>query len=60
MDVLGKIIPDHPTTTPILPMTCLQGPSYYLSHTLRDLVLGSWNVRLPALQGGHCNRRWNS
>ena len=56
MVVLGQIVPDHPIDSSKLPMSCLRGPSYYLSHTLRDLVLASWNVQLPALQDDRLKR----
>jgi hypothetical protein len=48
---LGKLIPTEPVDAPKLPMTTLGEPSYRLAHAARDLVLASWNVDLPPLQG---------
>jgi hypothetical protein len=48
---LGKLIPPQPVEAPQLPMSSLQVPSYNLAHAVRDLVLDSWNVKLPPLQG---------
>jgi hypothetical protein len=47
----GKLVPAQPVNAPKLPMTSLGVPSYKLAHALRDLVLVSWNVDLPPLQG---------
>jgi hypothetical protein len=51
MVALGKLIPEKPDASIQLPMTALGKPSYQLAHAARDLVLTSWNVDLPALQG---------
>ena len=48
---LGKLVPKEPVNAPKLPMTSLGVPSYRLAHAVRDLVLASWNVDLPPLQG---------
>ena len=48
---LGKLIPTQPVNAPKLPMSSLGVPSYKLAHAVRDLVLASWNVDLPPLQG---------
>jgi hypothetical protein len=48
---LGKLIPTEPVTAPKLPMRSIEVPSYKLAHAVRDLVLASWNVYLPPLQG---------
>ena len=48
---LGQSVPAEPVKAPVLPMTSLQPQSIKLAHAARDLVLTSWNVRLPALQG---------
>jgi hypothetical protein len=48
---LGRLIPTEPVKDPKLPMTSLGAPSYQLAHAVRDLVLASWNVDLPPLQG---------
>ena len=47
----GKLVPDQPVNSPKLPMSDLRDPSYELAHAVRDLVLASWNVNLPPLQG---------
>jgi hypothetical protein len=47
----GKGVPPEPVSNLKLPMASLQVPSYELAHALRDLVLDSWNVHLPPLQG---------
>jgi len=47
---LGQVVP-RDATTPALPMTELQRPSLELAHAVRELVLRSWNVSLPPLQG---------
>jgi hypothetical protein len=46
---LGEIVPTPDKETPALPMSALTNLSYKLAHALRDLVLTSWNVSLPAL-----------
>src|SRR5262249_7105146 len=48
---LGKLVPAEPVKAPQLPMSSLGVPSYKLAHAVRDLVLNSWNVDLPPLQG---------
>jgi hypothetical protein len=48
---LGLLVPPEPVESPALPMTSLRTGSYKLAHAARDLVLASWNVDLPALQG---------
>jgi hypothetical protein len=54
---LGQLIPTGPVDAPKLPMTSSLGvPSYKLAHAVRDLVLASWNVDLPPLQGKR--ERW--
>jgi hypothetical protein len=49
MVTFGKLIPQGPV--PDLPLQALQRPSLDLAHTVRDLILASWNVDLPPLQG---------
>jgi len=46
---LGHKVPKYPVTAPELPMLELGGPSYRLALAVRDLVLTSWQVNLPAL-----------
>jgi hypothetical protein len=48
---LGELVPAQPLQAPQLPMTSLQVRSYRLAHAVRNLVLNSWNVSLPPLQG---------
>jgi hypothetical protein len=48
---LGNLIPREPVKAPKLPMDSLGKPSYRLAHAVRDLLLNSWNVKLPPLQG---------
>jgi hypothetical protein len=48
---LGHQVPDHPLTSPVLPMLTLGTPSYKLAHAVRELVLASWQIQLPPLQG---------
>ncbi|HWZ40511.1 MAG TPA: hypothetical protein VNY08_19635 [Bradyrhizobium sp.] len=48
---LGEVVPSQPQSTPKLPMKSLEVPSYNLAHAVRGLVLESWNVSLPPLQG---------
>ena len=48
---LGRLVPDHAVAAPQLPMSALGAPSYKLAHAVRDLVLTSWEVDLPALKG---------
>jgi hypothetical protein len=48
---LGKLVPPRPVNAPQLPMSSLEVPSYKLAHAVRNLVLDSWKVDLPALQG---------
>lgn len=52
MKELGRRVPPTPVQSPTLPMTELEISSYELAHAVRDLVLASWKVDLPALQGG--------
>ncbi len=47
---MGSGVPKQPVDNPQLPMTALQAPSYQLAHAVRNLVLTSWKVDLPALQ----------
>ena len=47
---LGQVVPTGDTIPP-LPMAELQRPSLQLAHAVRELVLASWNVSLPPLQG---------
>jgi hypothetical protein len=47
---LGKIVPVSAMDPPKLPMVSLGVPSYRLAHAVRNLVLTSWDVSLPALQ----------
>jgi hypothetical protein len=49
MVTFGKLIPQG--SVPDLPLQALQRPSLELAHTVRDLILASWNVDLPPLQG---------
>jgi hypothetical protein len=48
---IGRLVPAQPIDAPELPMVVLAVPSYRLAHAARELVLKSWNVRLPALEG---------
>jgi hypothetical protein len=48
---LGEVVPSQPQSAPKLPMKSLEVPSYNLAHAVRGLVLESWNVSLPPLQG---------
>ena len=50
MVAFGTLLPADPLPNPTLPMTSLRVPSYNLAHAVRDLVLKSWDVRLPPLQ----------
>jgi hypothetical protein len=50
MVALGRIVPAGPGSHD-LPMQPLQRPSLDLAHAVRDLILTSWNVDLPPLQG---------
>lgn len=50
MVALGRVVPPAPGT-PGLPMRSLEQPSLQLAHAARDLILDSWRVNLPALQG---------
>jgi hypothetical protein len=50
MVTLGRIVPRAPGT-PELPMRALERPSLTLAHAARQLILNSWDVDLPALQG---------
>lgn len=50
MMALGRLVPKTPVEDPILPMESLQGPSYRLAHSIRELAIASWNVDLPTLQ----------
>jgi len=51
MVALGRIVPDRPAAGADLPMTNLQQPSLRLAHATRDLILASWKVDLPPLEG---------
>ena len=51
MVALGMIVPKHPVENPELPMATLEGPSLRLAHATRKLILGSWKVDIPALEG---------
>lgn len=48
---LGKIVPSEPQAAPTLPMRELEDPSLRLAHQVRNLVLRSWDVKLPELDG---------
>jgi hypothetical protein len=48
---LGQLVPMPGAKALNLPMRALEGPSYKLAHAVRDLVLASWKVSLPALEG---------
>jgi hypothetical protein len=50
MVALGHTVPDHPVKNVELPMTKLQNPSYDLAHSIRRLLLSSWNIKLPPLE----------
>ena len=50
MVALGGVVPREPGT-PALPMRALEQPSLRLAHAARHLILDSWRVELPALQG---------
>ena len=50
MVALGSVVPREPGT-PALPMRSLEQPSLRLAHAARNLILESWKVDLPALQG---------
>jgi len=47
---LGKLVPAQPVTAPKLPMSDLDIATYNLAHAVRNLVLTSWRVDLPALE----------
>ena len=47
---LGHVVPAKPVASPDLPMATLGVPAYRLAHAIRNLVLTSWKVDLPALQ----------
>jgi hypothetical protein len=47
---LGQLVPRDDAIPP-LPVTDLQQPSLALAHAVRELVLASWDVSLPPLQG---------
>jgi hypothetical protein len=51
MEKLGDLVPDQPVFHPSLPMKSLEEPSLKLAHAARILILKSWNVRLPPLEG---------
>jgi hypothetical protein len=51
MIALGELVPQKSVSDPILPMKALELPSYDLAHAARRLILKSWNVRLPPLEG---------
>jgi hypothetical protein len=48
----GRLVPgtDKPGAPP-LPLAALRQPSLKLSHAARDLILESWGVDLPPLEG---------
>jgi hypothetical protein len=48
---LGRLVPDKPVSAPTLPMKALEQPSLRLAHAARNLILASWNVDLPPLEG---------
>lgn len=48
---LGRLVPQGAVQASDLPMQKLGVPSYKLAHAVRDLVLKSWNIDLPPLQG---------
>jgi hypothetical protein len=48
---LGRVVPDKPVSTPSLPMKALEQPSLRLAHASRNLILASWKVDLPPLEG---------
>lgn len=45
----GQVIPKPGEAIPPLPLSGLTTPSLCLAHAARDLVLSSWNVKLPQL-----------
>jgi hypothetical protein len=45
------IVPKQPVANPVLPMTSLNTSSLHLAHAARNMILKSWNVELPGLQG---------
>lgn len=54
---LGNLVPREPVSSPALPMRTLEQLSLRLAHTMRDLILGSWQIHLAPLdedrkQGG--------
>jgi hypothetical protein len=51
MVAIGRLVPAQRVAAPDLPMVALTVPSYRLAHAARELVLKSWNVKLPALEG---------
>jgi hypothetical protein len=51
MVAFGRLVPAHALLPPELPLTSLGEPSYRLAHTVRDLVLTSWQVDLSPLEG---------
>jgi hypothetical protein len=50
---LGQVVPPEKVDSNKMleAKALLKGPSYRLAHAARDLVLDSWQVKLPALQG---------
>lgn len=48
---LGLLIPSGPAEQLALPLSTLGKPSLRLAHAVRDLILKSWKIRLPALVG---------
>ena len=51
MVALGKIVPKRADENLELPMATLEQPSLQLALATRSLILGSWKVDIPALEG---------
>ena len=48
---LGRLIPTAPIAADRLPLKELQVPALELAHAARRLILKSWGVKLPPLEG---------
>ena len=48
---LGKLVPKEPLDGPKPPLQSLEQPSLRLAHATRNLILASWKIDLPPLQG---------
>lgn len=52
MICVDKFVPEDPVDSVKLPVTSLQTPSYFLALTARNFLMDSWQIELPALNGG--------